>query len=235
MPKANTEVDPFNEAPDAPVEVAPAVADTVPAAPVVDEAEVQAYLDARAAEQELKMLTERATQLKIKFHPSIGADTLRTKIAAAMNEAAMAEVVPAAVGPAAVAEDVVGVAETENARNRRLRMEANRLVRVVVNCMNPNKQLIEGEIFTVSNSVIGTVKKYVPFNIEAGWHIPYVIYLQLKERKCQVFFTVLDQKTGMKTRQGKLTNEFNVVILPQLTAEELKDLAALQAAGRNID
>lgn len=177
---------------------------------------------------ELSLLKERADQMGLTYHPSIGAATLRAKIAAVLNAQ---ESIPAPIQK----EKVLPVEETKFEKASRLKKASNRLIRVIVNCMNPAKQSWEGEVFTVSNSVIGTVRKYVPFNIEAGWHIPYVIYEQLLERKCQIFYTIVDSRTRMKTRRGKLINEFNIVVLPALTHEELKDLATQQAVNNSID
>jgi len=176
---------------------------------------------------ELNMLKERADQMQVTYHPNIGLATLRAKIAAALNTA---ETVAATV-----VDEVEAVPESIYEYKARMRAEAHALIRVVVNCMNPAKQLWEGEVFTVSNSVVGTVKKFIPFNAEAGYHIPRMIYNQLIERKCQVFYTHTDPRTRMKTRKGKLINEFNVVVLPALTEGELKELAAAQAAANNID
>lgn len=176
-------------------------------------------------EQELVLLKERATTMGITFHPSIGVATLKAKI----EEALAGKVV------AAIPEATPGEPQTEYQRNKAYRDEALKLIRVIVNCMNPAKQVWEGEFFSVSNRAIGTVTKYVPYNLEAGYHIPYCIYEQLMERRCQIFYTYTDKRTGMKTRKGKLIKEFNVVVLPQLSEEELKELALQQSANNAID
>jgi hypothetical protein len=125
----------------------------------------------------------------------------------------------------AVAEAPVG--ETEAERNSRLKREANELIRCRVVCMNPNKKDWQGEIYTVGNAVVGTVKKYVMFDVE--YHIPRIILQQLEEKQCQVFYTHTDPVTRSKSRKGKLVKEFAIEILPQLTEQELKDLAQRQA------
>lgn len=175
---------------------------------------------------ELDLLKERASLMGIYFHPSIGIEKLKAKIDAQLSGANEEE-------EAAPVVEAAPISEYE--KNKDLRNDASKLVRVVVNCMNPAKLAWEGEFITVSNRVIGTLRKYVPFNLDAGYHIPYAIYEQLQERKCQVFFTHTDPKTRLKTRKGKLIKEFNVVVLPPLTEAELKDLAAQQAATNAID
>jgi hypothetical protein len=100
--------------------------------------------------------------------------------------------------------------------------------------MNPAKKEWEGEIFSVGNAVVGSFTKYVPFNAEEGWHVPHMIYQMICDRQCQVFYTVSDSR-GNKTRRGKLIKEFSVEVMPQLTAEELHDLAQRQAMSNSID
>jgi len=178
---------------------------------------------------ELVLLKQRADKMGITYHPNIGIAKLKEKIDAALEGRTLED----DTTPPAVTEAPKVLTAAE--RSQLAREEALRLVRVVVNCMNPAKSLWEGEIFSVSNRYIGDVKKYVPFNNEAGWHIPYCIYQQLLERQCQIFYTVVDKRTGMKTRKGKLIKEFNVSVLPDLTTEELAELARQQATNNSID
>ena len=173
---------------------------------------------------ELTTLKERAQMLGVSFHPSIGLEKLREKVNAAV--AGVAE--PDPEKPQDAAE------ETEGQRKKRLKEEALKLVRVRVTCMNPAKAEWSGEILTVGNSVIGSVKKYVPFNADDGWHIPYVLYEFMRDRMCQVF-TNSKTKNGVTVRQGKLIREFAIEVLPDLTQEELHDLAQRQAMSKSID
>lgn len=176
--------------------------------------------DAELKAAELEALKDKATKLGIKFHPSIGEDKLREKI----KEVLEAE--DANESEKATAEEMETSEETEAQFNARKKKEAEALVRVRVTCMNPNKREWEGEIFTAGNSVVGTFRKMVPFNVE--WHVPRIILNQIKQRQCQVFYTVRDEK-GNKVRRGKQIPEFAVEELPALTREELKELAQRQA------
>ena len=97
--------------------------------------------------------------------------------------------------------------------------------------MNPAKKEWEGEIFTVSNNAVGTVKRYVPFNTEDGWHVEHILLEQLRERQCQIFVTEKDSR-GNKVRKGKLIREFAIEVLDPLTKEELAELAQRQAMAR---
>lgn len=168
-------------------------------------------------EQELEMLKTRASLLGIKYHPSISVDKLREKIDALDST-----------------QDAVVTSSSEEDKRVALIREANKLVRVRITCMNPAKKEWEGEIITVSNSVIGTIKKYIPFNADDGWHIPQVILNMLNERMCQVFNSVPDGKGNM-VRKGKLVKEFSIEVLPDLTPSELHDLAQRQSMSKTVE
>lgn len=177
------------------------------------------------AQDELAALKSRADMMGISYHPSIGLEKLREKVNTALTGAAEKTEEPAVVDP---------TAETENQRNTRLKREASKLVRIRVTCMNPAKKEWEGEIFSVGNAVVGSFTKYVPFNVDEGWHVPQMIYQMIKDRECQIFYTVADSR-GNKTRRGKLVKEFSVEVLPPLTKEELQELAQRQAMSNSIE
>lgn len=104
-----------------------------------------------------------------------------------------------------------------------------RLLRVNVTCLDPMKKEYKGEIFTVGNDVIGSVKKYVPFNTTDGWHVPAIIVQQLRDKECQIFQSVKNDK-GQEIRTGKTIKAYIVQELPPLTPEELAELAKVQSA-----
>lgn len=178
---------------------------------------------------ELASLKARADQLGITYHPSIGLEKLREKVNAVINSET-----PPAEEKAPEADPAAPVEESLSDRRWRLRREANELVRIRVTCMNPAKKEWEGELFTAGNSTIGSMTKFVPFNNDEGWHVPRIILNQIQQRQCQIFVTVRDSR-GNQTRQGKMIKEFAVEIMPNLTVEELKDLATQQAATRAVE
>lgn len=177
---------------------------------------------------ELETLKGRASLMGISFHPSVGVAALRKKIEAALADET-AEVEEEDEAPVVAGE----VEETVAEYRHRKRQEANRLVRVRITCMNPAKRELDGEIFTIGNGIVGTFRKFVPFNVEDGWHVPHIILEQIQERQCQIFVPVKDAR-GNVTRAGKLIREFAVEILPELTHEELAALAQRQAMANSI-
>lgn len=178
---------------------------------------------AQLAATELENLKSRAEKLGVKFHPSISAEKLREKIKAhqADGEGETGETEPKA-------EDTI---ENPSLKKLRLKREALKLVRVRITCMNPAKKEWEGEIITVANNAVGTVKRYVPFNTEDGWHVEHILLEQLRQRQCQIFVTEKDSR-GNKVRKGKLIREFAIEVLEPLTEEELAELAQRQAMAK---
>lgn len=173
---------------------------------------------------ELNLLKERADRMGIPYSPKIGAEKLAQKI----NDA-LAEDLPETVEEAPV---VKAKEETALQRRRRLRKEANKLVRVRITCMNPNKREWKGEFFMFSNSIVGSINKFVPFNAEDGWHVPQSVLGVIRDRECQIFTTVKTSR-GVSVRKGRLIKEFAIEELPPLTQKELDELARVQAMSKN--
>ena len=94
--------------------------------------------------------------------------------------------------------------------------------------MNPNKRDWVGENITTGNSIIGTVRKFVPYNCEAAesYHLPKIIVDVLRGRQFL-------QIRGIKSNSGATQNsyyvpEFQIAELPPLTKAELDALAQEQ-------
>lgn len=187
--------------------------------------------DIQETPDELSALKARADMMGISYHPSIGLEKLREKVNAAVTATEPVVETPAPVAAPVQAQPAV---ETHAQRVNRLKKDAGRLIRIRLTCMNPAKAEWPGEIISVGNASVGSFSKFVPFNAEEGWHVPHIIYKALVDRQCQVFVTTTDTR-GNKTRKGKLIREFAIEILPDLTAEELHDLAQRQAMSGAID
>lgn len=105
--------------------------------------------------------------------------------------------------------------------------EAMRLVRCLITCNNKNKVNYTGEIFSVRNSVLPEVKKFVQFG--SPTHIPLIIYNMLKEKQYQMF---VEKRlpNGNIVKESKLIPEYNIQILPPITTEELEAIKKKQLA-----
>lgn len=189
---------------------------------------------------ELDTLKARAKQLGIPFSANIGLDTLKAKVNAVLNDEpvpvqdahlqAQANSNQRALNPG----DYVQPKESIIQRNQRLRREANRLVRINVMNRNPAMKDYEGDWYCVGNSIVGDIRKYVQYDTEEGFHVPYMIYLHLKEKEYQVFVKAKDSK-GRPIKKAKNVKELSVELLDPLTPEEINDLVQRQALNKSID
>lgn len=190
---------------------------------------------------ELALLKQRADMLGITYSPKIGVDTLREKIERKLSEPVGNGDGAAAEGASVATSDAHEAPLTEGQRKarirRRMRDEEMKLVRLRISCLNPNKSALQGEIFTVANKYLGIVKKFIPYGeaSEEGYHVPYVIYKQLKSRKFLDIKTHRDKRTGKNIITQRWVPEFALEVLPQLTEAELKQLAAAQAAAGGLN
>lgn len=127
--------------------------------------------------------------------------------------------------------------QATNRFRKELIAEQMRLIRVRVQNLNPNKADIPGEIFTVANDFIGNVTKYIPYGelTDDGYHIPYCIYTQLRDRRFNHIRTGKDKHTGTPKVSTSWAKEFALEVLPPLKPEELKRLAIAQAAAGSVD
>ena len=185
-------------------------------------------------EDELTTLKQRADQMGITYHPAIGVAKLREKVSNVLNDVKPAEGSDESEDAPKSKQPVVSEADKQRMYHTRLRNEANKLVRVRVTCMNPNKKNWPGEIFSVSNDVIGTIKKFIPFNSEEGYHVPSVLLSLLKERQYQ-HFAQIKKSNGQKIAVSKLLPEFAIEVMTPLTSVELNDLKQRQALNHSIE
>ena len=187
---------------------------------------------------ELSLLKERADIMGISYHPNIGIEKLKAKIA---EKTAPPEDKEAAA-PSYAGEEYQTIVDAERAYEGKQvaplarptplqakmarRDAALRLVRIRVANMNPIKGNMKGEIISAGNAEIGMVKKFIPFNAEHGWHVPEIIVNVLRNKK---FMTHYEIKQGNKRiKKHKLVPEYSIEILPPLTPKELEALKQRQ-------
>lgn len=142
------------------------------------------------------------------------------------------EVLPSPLNP--LAGDVAGQKPMAKMSEReRMRREALKLVRVRIQNLDPKKKDLHGEIFTVGNRFVGTVKKFIPYGeaTDDGYHIPNILFEALKERKFLHIRTFKDRQTKQDRVETSWQREFALEVLPQLTPDELAKLAAAQMAA----
>lgn len=168
-------------------------------------------------------LMEEAKSLGLEPHHSTG----ELKLQAMINEALEPTV--------ATEEEVKTVAtvETKPERMQRLRNEQRKLIRVIVRCNNDNKKEWTGETHSVICAA-GTIKKWVPFDNEKGWHVPQAILDVIGAKMC-LKFRNSKLANGQTHKISYLTKEYNIEILKPLTKKQIEKLAEEQAARGSID
>lgn len=196
---------------------------------------------------ELTLLKQQASFMNIPFSNNIGVEALRKKIAAKMEDepdttdddgVEVSTQTNPLVSPAETPVKPSGLGKPVKVKTlaQHLQDEALKLIRVRITCMDPKKADLEGEIFTVANEYIGTVKKHVPFGekTDNGYHIPQCILDFLRSRK----FLNITTKTGANGQIETKTRwvpEFGIEVLPPLTESELRALAADQRATGRLE
>lgn len=183
---------------------------------------------------ELSILKQRATLMGLKFSNNIGLEALRKKVSDA-QEGIIEEPEVAQVNPLET-ETVAPKEETRTEMARRIRLEQTKLVRIRIQNLDPKKKELPGEIITVANDFMGTVRKFVPYGEQTdnGYHVPYCIYQFLKERKF-LNIRVTKGKNGRPNIQQAWVREFSIEVLPPLTQEELTNLAQAQIAAGSLN
>lgn len=169
---------------------------------------------------ELTLLKERAKKVGMTFSPNIGLEVLKAKLETFM---AQNQVNNAQTAAPADAVDW----------RKKLLAEQTKLVRIRISCLNPAKSDLPGEIITVANDYIGTIRKFVPFGdgTNDGYHVPFAIYSDLAQRKFLSIRTIKDNRTSRSRIETSWVREFNIEVMPALTREELDKLATAQIAA----
>ena len=183
---------------------------------------------------ERSLLLQRARMMGLTVSNNIGLDKLKERIEDYMSNTVVDSVTAAVplVDPTSK-NTVVGKAPT---LRQYLLNDALKLVRIRITNLDPKKKDLQGEIVTVANEHIGTVKKFVPYGevTENGYHVPNCIYNMLRRRK---FLNIRTRrgKNGQEHIEQTWAQEFSIEVLPPLTEEELKKLATAQTAAGSVN
>ena len=178
---------------------------------------------------ELTLLKHKADLLGVSYSNNIGVETLRERIRAKQDELENGSASQAQANPLVVETE----APVKRMSLRQMLYRDNmKLVRLRITNMDPKKKDLPGEILTVANEYIGTVRKFVPYGeqTENGYHVPYCLYKMMDARR---FLNIRTRKapSGRVIVEQNWAREFALEILPDLTEVELKRLAVAQAAS----
>lgn len=159
----------------------------------------------------LDMLKAQAAILGVEYREDVTENALRKLLLDALNQADTGETIT-------------------NAERKKVAEDSTKLVRCIVSPNNPQQKEYQGQLFSVGNSVIGYISKFVLFNAE--YHVPQIILDHIQDQQMQYF---VNKKVGKNTvRESKLRPAYTVSILPALTKEELEELAKNQLARTAI-
>jgi hypothetical protein len=185
---------------------------------------------------ELNMLKERAKTIGLRFAPKIGLDALRAKVTAALNGEAAKEDEEVAEAVAAPKKPKLTAAEAHAKMRSDMQKDQMRLIRLRIMNLNPSKKDLQGEIFTVANKILGTVRKFIPYGevTDAGYHVPFILYQQMKDRE----FLQVKSSQNSKGEQNitqRWAKEFALEVLDPLKPADIAKLANSQAAAAGMN
>lgn len=181
---------------------------------------------------EKQLLMAQAKVMGLTVSNNITIEKLRERIAEHTTKSATTNTV---AGDAAdeveeLGEHAIPSTKSIHVLRKEMRLEAMALVRVRIGNMDPKKAGLQGEIHTLHNDLIGTIKHFVPYGdaTENGWMLPKILVDHLKSKQFQHIRSYTDPKTKQVMVETAMRNEFVIETLPQLTASELADLRAAQ-------
>ncbi len=181
---------------------------------------------------EKQLLMAQAKVMGLTVSNNITIEKLRERIAEHTAKSATTTTVAADVAGEVeeLGEHAIPSTKSIHVLRKEMRLEAMALVRVRIGNMDPKKAGLQGEIHTLHNDLIGTIKHFVPYGdaTENGWMLPKILVDHLKSKQFQHIRSYTDPKTKQVKVETAMRNEFVIETLPQLTASELADLRAAQ-------
>ena len=162
-------------------------------------------------------LLARASLMGLSVHPSAKNETIAAKIAAHLK----ADPVDGQAGESPTAD----AAPAPLTKAEKELHPMKRLHRVIITCNDPQKADQSGDIISVSNSVIGSLRFYFHFN--KPWHVPEIVLETLKESK---LFLHASRKDGREIITREVPR-YNIQYLPALTEKERGRIADKQNAA----
>lgn len=189
---------------------------------------------------ELGMLKQRARMMGITFSNNISVETLKAKIQEKMDGKSDDTPKIDELGddnPPTLQDPEAPAPAPKETFRQKVKREGMKLVRCRIMNLDPKKKDLPGEIFTVANEYIGTVRKFIPFGevTENGYHVPQCIFDMMKGRKFLNIRTYKDRRNNNQIRvEQNWAPEFALEVLPPLTKEEIAKLAAAQAAAGGL-
>lgn len=99
------------------------------------------------------------------------------------------------------------------------RKKATKLVRCNITAMAPFEKQLQGAFFDIGNTIVGSIRRYIPFDTD--WHCEEMLLNHIKERKYRTKHEWKDPTTRKTMYENRFHKAFGVVIIDDLTKEEL--------------
>lgn len=177
----------------------------------------------------MESLKAKADQLGIKYKSNISETALAKKIESVLNDESTAKDESDADESEQDGEEEESKPKPKKLDKAAERKRSQKLIRVIVRPLDPRRTQLDGELVMTGNSVIGTTGKFVPFNIETGFHVPEIIYNALKDRTFTEFYTVEDAQ-GNEHTKSRQKKAFLIEVLDPLTESEIREIKIRQQA-----
>jgi hypothetical protein len=195
-------------------------------------------------DKKLNEMRERADTLGVKYHHRANAKTIEAAVNAyivaaegaalypkeAKMEQILNEITAPSGGPPSYEEPMTEVEWNKTQAGIHAKL-SGALVRCRIQNMNSQKKNWPGEFISVGSAKVGTFKKFIPFGTGEPYHIPRIIYNELKGKQCSQFYPGKGTQ-GQTITKSRLINEYVIDELDPLTRQELKDLALQQAMAQ---
>ncbi len=184
----------------------------------------------------LDALKSEALELGVKFHPATGLAKLQQLV---MDHKAIEQVsddstkTPEKKKKEKDSYDSLNEEAKKRINIENKRREATKLIRVAISCMDSNKSQWDGDIYKAGNSIIPSIKMFIPYQSES-WHLPKIMIDFLGSKKTQIINTQVDDR-GRETIHKTQIPMFNIVELPALTEKEIETLKQAQLKKGLID
>lgn len=167
---------------------------------------------------ELTSLKQRADLMGIKYNANVTVESLKEKINEKLNNN----------------KETVDESSDDFDINK-YRKEQLKLIRCRINCLDAEKNDVQGMFISVCNKYLGKITKYIPIHMaadSAGYHIPYCIYKSIKND----YKYISRSKHNGSDLQYDIDEKplFDIVVLPPLTKKELEELASEQKATSRL-
>lgn len=173
------------------------------------------------SEDKLAGLKKQADKLGLKYSPNIGGSTLQERVNKAIMERA--------AEPVKVEATITK--ETDGERRARKMKEAVSLIRIQVTCFDPTMKKKAGTYIMASNSLIGTVRKFIQFG--KPWMMPKILVNVMRESEYQGW---VEGKTqfGITQMVSSMEKRYSITELPPITEEELAAIKKRQTVTESL-